>query len=89
VSANGQDAGIVWGTAPDNGDANKGVVPGVVRAYDASNFEPAPSPSAPAKLRLLWQQAGFQYSKFCPPVVADARLLVPAYDGRVDVYELR
>jgi len=39
-------------------------------------------------MRLLWQHAGFTYSKFCPPVVADGRLLVPTYDGRVDVYEL-
>jgi hypothetical protein len=88
LSADGQDAGIVWGTAPASGDANKAVTPGIVRAYDASDFDPAPTPSAPAKLRLLWQQAGFHYSKFCPPVVADGRLFVPTYDGRVDVYHL-
>ena len=45
-------------------------------------------PGAPAKLRLLWQNAGFKYSKFCPPVVADGKLLVPTFDGQVDVYEL-
>jgi hypothetical protein len=89
VSADGQNAGIVWGTAPAEGDANMMAVPGVVRAYDATDFDPAPNPSAPAKLRLLWQQEGFTYSKFCPPVVADGRLLVPTYDGRVDVYELQ
>ena len=47
------DNGIVWGTAPLNGDANKHVVDGVVRAYDASDFDPGPSPGGPAKLRLL------------------------------------
>jgi hypothetical protein len=26
------------------------------------------------------------FSKFCPPVVADGRLLVATYDGRVDIY---
>jgi outer membrane protein assembly factor BamB len=88
LSANGANEGIVWGTAPVNGDANKKVVDGIVRAYDATDFDPPANPGGPAKLRLLWQQAGFKYSKFCPPVVVDGRLLVPTYDGRVDVYEL-
>lgn len=88
LSSNGRSGGIVWGTAPTDGDANKGVVAGIVRAYDASDFNAGPSAGAPAKLRLLWQQDGFTYSKFCPPVVADGRLLVPTYDGRVDVYVL-
>jgi hypothetical protein len=39
-------------------------------------------------LRLLCQQAGFKYSKFCPPVVAYGKLLVPTFDGQVGVYEL-
>jgi outer membrane protein assembly factor BamB len=88
LSANGRDGGIVWGTAPVDGNANMDVVAGVVRAYDASTFDPPPTESAPARLRLLWQQAGFTYSKFCPPVVADGKLLVTTYDGRVDVYRL-
>ena len=89
LSADGQKEGIVWGTAPAEGDANMMAEPGVVRAYDVTDFDPAPARSAPAKLRLLWQQDGFTYSKFCPPVVADGKLLVPTYDGRVDVYELQ
>jgi hypothetical protein len=89
VSANGQSDGIVWGTAPVAGNANKAVVDGIVRAYDAAEFDPSTDRNAPQKMRLLWQQAGFKYSKFCPPVVADGRLFVPTYDGRVDVYELR
>jgi hypothetical protein len=88
LSANGGTDGVIWATAPVDGDANMHVVSGIVRAYDAADFDPAPAPGAPAKLRLLWQQAGFQHSKFCPPVVADGRLLVPTYDGRVDVYVL-
>jgi hypothetical protein len=88
LSANGGSDAIVWGTAPLNGDANKHVVDGIIRAYDAADFDPEPGENGPAKLRLLWQQAGFKYSKFCPPVVADGKLLVPTYDGQVDVYEL-
>jgi outer membrane protein assembly factor BamB len=30
----------------------------------------------------------FNFSKFCPPMVADGKLYVPTYDGRVDVYVL-
>jgi hypothetical protein len=81
LSANGQNNGIVWGTAPLNGDANKHVVGGVVRAYEASDFDLGPSPGGPAKLRLLRQQAGFKCSKSCPPVVADGKLLVLTFDG--------
>jgi glycosidase len=88
LSANGRDDGVVWGTAPVDGDANMEVVAGIVRAYDAAVFDPPAGEGAPAKLRLLWQQAGFTYSKFCPPVIADGKLLVPTYDGRVDVYRL-
>ena len=89
VSSNGGKDGVIWATAPLNGDANLEPVPGIVRAYDAANFEPAAGGGTSAlKMRLLWQQAGFTFSKFCPPVVADGRLLVPTYDGRVDIYEL-
>jgi outer membrane protein assembly factor BamB len=87
LSANNGEAGVVWATAPIDGDSNMEAAPGIVRAYDASRFDPAPGGGTP-RMRLLWQQAGFTYSKFCPPVVADGRLLVPTYDGRVDVYEL-
>jgi outer membrane protein assembly factor BamB len=88
LSSNGSNGGVVWATAPIDGDANMEPVPGIVRAYDAARFDMPASSSGSAKLRLLWQQDGFTYSKFCPPVVADGRLLVPTYDGRVDVYVL-
>jgi outer membrane protein assembly factor BamB len=28
----------------------------------------------------------FSFSKFCPPVVANGKVYVTTYDGRVDVY---
>jgi outer membrane protein assembly factor BamB len=88
LSSDAGNNGIVWATAPIDGDANMMPVPGAVRAYDAANFDSASSPSGPKKLRRLWEQRGFTYSKFCPPVVADGRLIVPTYDGRIDVYVL-
>jgi hypothetical protein len=82
------ERGDCLGDSAGDGDANKKVVDGIIRACDAADFDPAPNPGAPAMLRRLWQQAGLKYSKFCPPVVADGPLLVPTYDGQVDVYEL-
>jgi outer membrane protein assembly factor BamB len=88
VSSNGQRAGIVWATTPTEGDASGHAVPGVVRAYDASEFAADRNPDSVPRLRKLWQSSGFTYSKFCPPVVADGKLFVPTYDGRIDVYAL-
>jgi hypothetical protein len=95
VTSNGNmpNTGIVWATAPVSGDANKHVVEGVLRAYDATNLDATPNADGTPKLRLLWQSKQipgntFNFSKFCPPVVADGRILVPTYDGRVDIYTL-
>jgi outer membrane protein assembly factor BamB len=47
-------------------------------------------------MKLLWQSTApghsqpgdtrFTYDKFCPPVVADGRVLLATYDGKVIVY---
>jgi hypothetical protein len=94
VSSNGQapGTGIVWALAPVDGDANHAVVEGIARAYDAATLDPTPIDQQTPKLKLLWdsRQAGvtFNHAKFCTPVVADGRLFVPTYDGRVDMYML-
>jgi hypothetical protein len=94
LSSNGKapDSGIVWTTAPIDDDANHGVVSGIARAYDASALDAMPIDPTTPRLKLLWDSGRigmkFNFSKFCPPVVADGRLLVPTYDGRVDVYVL-
>jgi hypothetical protein len=95
LSSNGMipSTGIVWATAPISGDANKHVVEGILRAYDATNLDPVKNPDGTPRLKLLWHSKQipgntFSFSKFCPPVIADGRVLVPTYDGRVDVYEL-
>ena len=95
VSSNGKngDSGIVWATVPISGDANKFVVEGILRAYDASKLNPHNNADGTPRLNLLWDSKHipgnhFSFSKFCPPVVADGRILVPTYDGRVDVYAL-
>jgi outer membrane protein assembly factor BamB len=89
-SSMGNQGGIIWTTAPLNGDANQAVVPGAFRAYDASDFGPSDrNPDGVPKLKKIFEKTGFMYSKFCPPVVADGRVIVPTYQGRVDVYTLK
>lgn len=84
-SSSGKD-GIIWATAPLDLDANQHAVPGAVRAYDAANFDTG-LPGTP-RMHLLWKATGFTFSKFCVSVVADGKLIVPTYDGRVDIYVL-
>jgi outer membrane protein assembly factor BamB len=89
LSSNGRRDGIIWATAPVSGDANKEPRPGIIRAYDASYLNQSErNTDGVPKLRKLWEASGFTFSKFCPPLVADGKLFVPTYDGRIDVYTL-
>jgi hypothetical protein len=93
LSSNGTANGIVWTLAPIDGNANQNVVPGITRAYDATALDPTPNADGTPRLKLLWDStmAGstFNFSKFCPPMVADGKLYIATYDGRVDVYALK
>ena len=86
VSANGGKAGtgIVWACTPYDANANWETVPGIVRAYDASNLN-----------HLLWdskQNAGRDdmgmFAKFCPPTVINGRVYVPTFSNQLQVYGL-
>lgn len=89
LSSSGTANAIVWATVPLDGDANRQRVPGIVRAYDATGFDTVhTNPDGLPLLKLLWSAKGFTYSKFCTPMVANGKLFVPTYDGRVDVYGL-
>lgn len=77
LSANGKtaDSAIVWASVPISGDANMGTVPGILRAFDASNVE-----------KELWnseQESGRDrvgmFAKFCPPVVANGRVYMATF----------
>jgi len=95
ISSNGNvpNTGIVWATAPISGDANKHVVEGILRAYDATALDPVNNVDGTPRLKLLWDSKHipgntFNHAKFCPPFIANGRVFVPTYDGRVDVYGL-
>jgi len=86
VSADGNKAGtgIVWSCTPYDANANWDTVPGIVRAYDASDLG-----------RLLWdskQNAGRDdvgmFAKFCPPTVINGRVYVATFSNQLQVYGL-
>jgi outer membrane protein assembly factor BamB len=92
LSAGGGNNGVIWTLAPVDGNANQNVVAGALRAYDAVNLDTNRNADGSPRLKLLWDSTNwninFNFSKFCPPVVADGKVFVATYDGRVDVYTL-
>jgi len=78
LSANGDDAksGIIWVTMPLAENANKRVVRGILRAFDASDVS-----------RQLWDSENTgndndrlgQFAKFNPPVVANGKVYVATF----------
>ncbi len=84
LTANGGAAhtGIVWSTTPRLGDANQGVVPGVLRAYDAET------------LNLLWESLSpidgtLNFAKFSNPTVANGKVYAASFSHLISVYGLR
>jgi hypothetical protein len=86
LSCDGEQAGtaVLWATVPYK-DANMVLSPGRLVAYAATRFDQG-------HLVKLWDSQDwnhqFTFNKFGPPVVANGKLLVPTYDGRVVVYGL-
>jgi hypothetical protein len=74
LSSNGKnpDTGIVWALAP---------------LVDSTPIDPQTP-----RLKLIWDSTGAgvtsNHAKFNAPMVADGRLFVPTYEGRVDMYML-
>jgi hypothetical protein len=91
LSVNGTtpNTAVLWACIPYL-DANSVVSPGRLLAYDATSFGTFGDGSK--QLRVLWDSQDwnltFAFCKFTPPVVANGKLYVPTYGGRVDVYGL-
>lgn len=89
ISSNQDRDGIVWAATPINNDANQQVVPGVLRAYDATDLRnqlwsscPAPDcstdgPNAPGNI-----------AKMTPPTVANGRVYLATFSRKVVAYGL-
>jgi hypothetical protein len=86
LSANGATAGsaIIWAAHQLTGDANQSVRPGILHAYDAQDVS-----------RELWnsqmvsaRDAVGSFAKFVPPTVANGKVYLATFSGRLDVYGL-
>ena len=86
LTCNGHQPGtaVLWATIPYD-DANTNVSAGRLVAYAATEFDNG-------TLVKLWDSQDwnhqFKYNKFGPAVVANGKLFLPTYDGRVIVYGL-
>jgi hypothetical protein len=85
LSANGSTpgTGIVWALQPV-ADASESAVPGILRAYDASNVA--------VELWNSQQNPGRDgvgnFAKFCPPTIADGKVFLATFSNKLDVYGL-
>jgi hypothetical protein len=75
LSASGDSNGIVWATMPTSKSANNAVVPGVLRAFDASDVS-----------KELWNSEAnaardglTNYAKFNPVTVYNGKVYVPTF----------
>jgi uncharacterized protein (TIGR03437 family) len=78
ISSNGTSGGIVWETT---GDFSQAGVPGTLHAFDAANLT-----------KELWNSGTLPrdalgaFAKFAVPLVANGRVYVPTFSGRLVVY---
>ena len=86
LSANGvaPNSGILWASHQASGDANQSVRPGILHAYNAQNVG-----------QELWNsdQVGLRddvgsFAKFCAPTVANGKVYMASFSGRLNIYGL-
>jgi hypothetical protein len=84
VSASGSIAGtgIVWSSAPLSGKATGVPVPGVVRAFDATDLT---SELWTSTQNLARDDVG-NYAKFVPPTIANGKVYLSSFSGQLQVY---
>jgi hypothetical protein len=86
LSANGSQAGtgIVWASAAYSLDPVTQIVPGILRAFDATNLS--------AELWNSKQNAARDdvgnFAKFAPPTIANGKVYLPTFSGQLLVYGL-
>ena len=84
LSANRDRAGsgILWASHPLSGDANHDVRPGILLAYDAENVGHELWNSE----QVSWRDSVGNFSKFCPPTVANGKVYLATFSKRLSIY---
>jgi hypothetical protein len=81
LAADADRSGVVWVSTSLSKDANQAVVPGILRAFDASDVS-----------KELWnseqnpRDAVGAFAKFNPPTVYNGRVYMPTFSGQYCVY---
>ena len=86
LSANGGTAGtgILWTSMPYSQDALIAVVPGILRAFDATDVT---KELWDTHLNITRDDLG-NFAKFCPPTVVNGRVYLATFSNQVVVYGL-
>ncbi len=86
LSANGSaaDTGIVWASHPFSGDAHDFTVPGILRAFDASDVSIELWNS---KQNAARDDVG-NFAKFTPPTIANGKVYLATFSNQLVVYSL-
>jgi PA14 domain/Ricin-type beta-trefoil lectin domain-like/PQQ-like domain len=87
VSANGSvsGSGILWAAHPYVGNANGGVQPGILRAFDASNIS---NELWNSRINSPQDDYGL-FAKYAPPTVANGKVYLATFSGKLVVYGRR
>ena len=86
LSANGSTSGtgIVWAALSSSGDSNQHTVPGILRAFDATNLSTELWDSQQNATR---DSVG-NYAKFAPPTIANGKVYLATFSNQLLVYGL-
>ena len=76
--------GIVWAAQSYSGDSNQQTVPGILRAFDASNLK---NELWDSKQNASRDDVG-NYAKFSPPTIANGKVYVATFSNKLLVYGL-
>jgi len=86
LSANGSTlgTGIVWASVSYSGDSNQQTVPGILRAFDATNLS---NELWNSKQDAARDDVG-NYAKFAPPTIANGKAYLATFSNQLLVYGL-
>ena len=87
LSANGSTSGtgIVWASVSYSGDSNQQTVPGILRAFDATNLN---TELWDSKQNAARDDVG-NYAKFAPPTIANGKVYLATFSNQLLVYGLQ
>jgi hypothetical protein len=87
LSANGSTSGsgIVWASVSYSGDSNQQTVPGILRAFDATNLN---TELWNSKQNAVRDDVG-NYAKFAPPTIANGKVYLATFSNQLLVYGLQ